>query len=280
MRRAARAGRTVGGWVCGLAVLAGVAQAQSPVAAFSSSATTPEGSVDSRSRTAVGSQQQVDLYAEPVRPFSRLGVAAEFGTLGLGLQVATPLSRRVQVRGGADFLDFGDALTVDGAQYQGEAHLRSGHLSVDWYPLGGGFRISPGMLIFGSGFSASMSVAGGNTFELGPTAYTSSTTDPVHGSAAISMQHRTMPALTVGWGNLLGERNRRWSIPFEIGAAYTGHYSVQLNLAGTACTGVGCMSTSTAQVQGSVSQEQGQLDETMKHYQIYPMVATGVSFRF
>lgn len=281
-KRAARARRAAGFVACGLAIMTGAAGAQGPAAYFSSSSISLAGG-ESGGRVVVTppqSQQQVNLYAEPVRPFSQLGLTAEMGTLGLGVQLVTPLSRTLHVRGGADFLNFGYGLTLDGAQYEAEAHLRSGHVNVDWYPFGGTFRISPGVLVFGSAFGASVSVPGGNSFELGKTAYTSSSTDPVHGSAAIAMQHEIMPALTVGWGNLLGDGGKHWSIPFEVGAAYTGHYTFNLNLAGTACSQGVCMSTATPQVHESVVQEEGELNETMKRYQIYPIVGTGVSFRF
>lgn len=227
------------------------------------------------------SAQQVDLYGAPVHPFSKFALGAEFGSLGLGLQAATPLTRTLNLRAGADFLNFGSGFTVDAAQYESQAHLRSGHISVDWHPMGGGFRISPELLIFKSGFSASVFVAGGQAFELGNTPYVSSATDPVHGGASISMQKTVMPALTIGFGNLIGERRRHWSIPFEIGAAYTGHYTLNLNLAGTACVNyINCMSTSSPQVQNSVHQEESDINETMKHFQVYPIVSTGVAYRF
>lgn len=274
------------GWI--LVASGTLAVAQGPPAAFSSSSALPESSSSALPEAPGGSrrvvapppsQQQVDLYEGPVRPFSKLGVGAEGGTLGIGLEVVTPLTRTLYLRGGADFLNFGYGLVVDSAQYYGQAHLRSGHMSVDWHPGGGSFRISPGMLVFGSGFSASVLMTGGKSFELGDTAYTSSATDPVHGSATVSMQHKLMPNMTIGWGNVLGQRSH-FTIPFEIGAAYTGHYSVGLNLAGTACQGLGCMSTTSPQVQQSVSQEESQLNETMKHYQIYPFISTGVELRF
>lgn len=169
--------------------------------------------------------QRVDLYGAPVHPFSRVALGFEFGTLGLGLQAATPLTRTLNLRAGAAFLNFGAGFIVDGAQYESQAHLRSGHLSVDWHPMGGGFRVSPELLLFESGFSSSVFVPGGQAFELGNTPYVSSATDPVHGGASISMGRAVMPALTVGFGNMLGEHHRHWSVPFEIGAAYTGHYT-------------------------------------------------------
>ncbi|MDP9038686.1 MAG: hypothetical protein M3O02_05340 [Acidobacteriota bacterium] len=225
--------------------------------------------------------QQVDLYGEPVRPFSKLAVGVEGGTLGVGVQLATPLTRTLTLRGGADFLNFGYGLAIDASQYEGQAHLRSGHVSIDWHPLGGGFRISPEALLFESAFSASVYVTGGKSFELGSTSYISSASDPVHGSASISMSHHIMPALTIGWGNMLGQRSRRWSVPFEIGAAYTGHYTVSLELAGTAClTTFTCMSTGSPQVQSSRQQQENDLNETMKRFQIYPILSTGFAYRF
>ena len=225
--------------------------------------------------------QQVDLYASPVLPFSKIAVGVEGGTLGIGLQLATSLTRTLNLRGGADFLNFAYNLTLDAAEYGGESHLRSGHVSLDWHPLGGGFRLSPTLVVFESSFGASVFVPGGNSFELGKSSYLSAPADPVHGTASIAMARRVMPAFTVGWGNMLGERSRRWTIPFEIGAAYTGHYTVQLNLAGTACINlVFCMSTTNPKVQQSVAEEEGNLNETMKHFQIYPIVTTGFGFRF
>ena len=226
-------------------------------------------------------EQHVDLYEGPVRPFSSVALEAEAGTLGLGGEVATPLTRSFNLRAGAEFLSFNYNFTVDAAQYASNAHLRSAHLAVDFHPLGGGFRISPQLLMFESQFGASVFVPGANTFELGKSNYLSSATDPVHGSATITMGRHVMPALSVGWGNMLSRHSRHWSIPFEVGAAYTGHYTVDLNLSGTACLGyINCMSTSSEQVQQSVIQEEAELNETMKHFQIYPIVKTGFGYRF
>ena len=201
--------------------------------------------------------------------------------MGLGAEIATPLSRSFNLRGGAEFLNFGYDFSVDAAQYQSQAHLRSGHVGVDFHPMGGAFRVSPQLLIFKSAFSASVSVAGGKAFELGQSNYLSSATDPVHGGAAISMGRHVMPALTIGWGNMLARHSRHWSVPFEMGLAYTGHYTLNLNLAGTACLNyIACLSTNSPQVQQSVHEEETELNETMKHYQIYPIIKTGFGYRF
>lgn len=43
---------------------------------------------------------------------------------------------------------------------------------------------------------------------------------------------------------------------------------------------IGCMSTSSHQVQNSVHQEESDVNETMKHFQIYPIISSGFAYRF
>jgi len=64
-------------------------------------------------------------------------------------------------------------------------------------------------------------VPAGKTFTLDGTTYTSSATDPVTGTGAVTM-NKTAPKLTVGWGNLVPRSGRHFSVPVEIGAAYIG----------------------------------------------------------
>jgi hypothetical protein len=199
--------------------------------------------------------------------------------MGLGGQIATPLTNWLVLRGGAQLFNFNDGLAVDGANYQGLAKLKFGQLSLDIFPFRG-FHISPGFLYNHSWFSASMSVPAGTSFTLGGNTYTSSTTDPVTGNANIVFARSIMPALTLGFGNMITRGRKHWTVPFEVGAAYTGPYSMKLAVQGSACIVYGCMSTSTPLIQQSVVQEQSSLNETMKHFQLYPIVSSGISYRF
>src|SRR5205807_240710 len=135
------------------------------------------------------------LYEGPVRPFSSVAVGANIGMLGIGADITTPLSRSFNLRGGGELVNLGYDFAVDAAQYQSEAHLRSGHVGVDFHPVGGAFRISPQLLIFESAFAASVFMEAGKAFQLGKANYLSSPTDPVHGGASITMGRHLMPAL-------------------------------------------------------------------------------------
>ena len=214
-------------------------------------------------------------------PFSRVAIGTRTGTLGLGGQIATPLTRWLNLRGGADLFNFHYGLTNSGTNYDGELHLKSGLVSLDVFPFHhSGFHISPGMLIFKSSIAASLNVPGGNTFSMGNSSFTSSPSDPVKGTGSILFSRSIMPVLTFGFGNMIARESKHWSVPVEIGAAYTGHYTTQINLTGTACSQGSCVPTSDPSIQTSVTQEQNDLNEQTKHFQIYPILTTGISYRF
>jgi hypothetical protein len=213
-------------------------------------------------------------------PFSTVAFGVKMSTLGAGIELATPLSRSLNLRGGASLLDVTYPFSVDGTNYAGSAHFRSGQAMLDWFPFRSSFHISPGILIYHSLLSATASVPGGNNFELDTAAFTSSSMDPVHGSASLNFGRTIMPALTLGFGNLIPRSGRHWSAPFEVGGAYMGHNTVDINLLGTACTQLGCLNVTDPLIQQHVIAAQDDVNEAMKHFQIYPIVSTGFALRF
>ena len=62
----------------------------------------------------------------------RLGVGVKVGTLGIGFQVGTALTDRVNVRGGANFFNYNDSLTEHGVVYNGTLQLRSVEAKLDF----------------------------------------------------------------------------------------------------------------------------------------------------
>jgi len=216
-------------------------------------------------------------------PFSRVAIGAKLGTLGWGGQIATPIFRRLNLRGGADILNLGYGLTSDGTNYYASAHLKSGTVQADIYPFAhSSFHISPGVMIFRNSLNASLNVPGGNSFSVGDTDYTSDPSDPVNGSGSIQFGRTNMPLLTIGFGNMITRReNRHLSIPFEIGAAYTGQNTIQINMQGSVCQpGQGCGSANDPTFQQNVQQQQAKINEDLKRIQFYPVLTTGVAYRF
>ncbi len=281
--------RRVVALVCGLGLQAGFAQVDSPsllmasAAGMSSSLSATNGSTAVMVTPPVPAKKNVSDDGGSIRPFSRFAIGTKLGTLGWGGQIATPLTRRLTLRGGADFFNFGYGLTDDGTNYYASMHLKSGTAQVDVYPFRrSGFFISPGVLIFKSNVAATMNIPAGSSFTENNTDYTSDPSDPVNGSGGVTFGRSVMPALTLGFGNMIPRReSKHWSAPFEIGAAYTGRYAMQVNLTGSACqAGQGCGSVNDPSIQTNVVAETNKINEDLKRFQIYPIITSGVAYRF
>lgn len=218
-----------------------------------------------------------------IRPFSRVAIGSKIGSLGWGGQIATPIMRRINLRGGVDIFNLGYGLTSDGTNYYASAHLKSGTIQADIYPFAhSGFFISPGVMIFRNSLTASLNVPGGNNFSVGDADYTSDPSNPVTGTGLINFGRTNMPMLTIGYGNLIPRReSHHLSFPVELGAAYTGQNTIAINMQGGVCQqGQGCGSASDPGFQANVQQQQTKINEDLKRIQFYPILTSGVAYRF
>jgi hypothetical protein len=224
-------------------------------------------------------KQSEDRYKP--RPFSTVAVALKVNTSGAGVELATPLARRFNLRAGVSGINFGYGFNVDGVDYQSRFRLRSGQMSVDWFPTRHGFHISPGLLYFNHKLSAVSSVPPGGHFELGDQGFTNSVNDPVNGTAKLNFPRNYAPLLMIGFGNLIPRSGRHLSFPVDVGAAYTGPASIDVTLNGTACVEQYCFSfAQNKEAQDSLKQEIADINEKIKRVPVYPLVSFGVAYRF
>ena len=220
-----------------------------------------------------------------VRPFSAAAIEVSVGLSGVGLELATPLARRLNLRAGGSFLNIDPHFVEDGISAIGDIQLRSEFVAVDLFPFNGAFHISPGFTLYnGDHFSAKAMVPGGQDFDLGDGTYTSDVTDPVHGMFGLNFGKRSAPRFTLGWGNMIPRMGGHWRFPFEIGAEYIGKPpQVTLTLAGTVCQGPGfCQPIDqNPTAQQNVMIEQNQINSDIPSWlRFFPLVSTGVSYRF
>jgi len=221
------------------------------------------------------------------RPFRSVAVEMNFGIQGLGFQVATPLAKRFNLRGGADFFGLQHTFTTDdNLILDTRLHFRSVKAMVDYYPFGGSFRISPGLFLYnGNHAGAVVTVPAGQHFSVGDADYISSTADPITGTLDLKLGNQVAPAITLGWGNMLPRHGGHWSVPFEIGAEFIGKPTVDLNLRGHACLSTPCtvgpinMATDPT-AQSNIKQQQNDYNNDLEGLQVYPIMSIGVSYSF
>jgi hypothetical protein len=214
-------------------------------------------------------------------PFHSLAVGLTASTLGAGFEVATPLSRTLNLRSGINVFSFAYPFIIDGVNYNAQLHFKSTASTVDWFPGHHSFHISPGILYAKNSMSAIASVGPGQNFELGDQPFLNSVDDPVAGAATVVFPHKIAPMVMMGFGNIIPRSRRHFSIPFEVGVAYTGAPQINVNLNGTACTTDGCVSfASNAEAQASMKQEVSDLNEDLKRIPVYPIVSLGFAYHF
>jgi len=203
--------------------------------------------------------------------------------LGIGGEVAVPITEKMDIRAGFNGFSYDRNFDKDGVSYAGHLNFRSAEAHYDWFPFGGGFHVSPGMLLYnGNKITANAAVAGGQTFDLNDTTYTSDPNNPVHGNGKIDFK-KVAPTLAVGWGSLFPRSGRHWSIPFEIGAAYQNAPRATLSLTGGACdsSGLFCQDiTNDPTFQSNVKSEQDKLNKDMSSFKFYPLISIGFGYRF
>jgi hypothetical protein len=230
----------------------------------------------------------------PAKPARRprpsgIGVGVRLSSLGIGGEVAVPVTERSNVRGGFNAFGYSRGFNKDNINYAASLSFRSVEAHYDWYPLSGlllgGLHLSPGLMLYnGNKVTASASVPGGQTFTLGGTQYTSEPGDPITGSAKLDF-NKVAPTVLVGLGNLVPRHRRRFGVNFEVGVAFSGAPQFTMNLKGTACTTINgvfqCLNAATdPTVQSSVAAEQRKVNSDVSAFKVYPVISLGFSYKF
>jgi len=255
----------------------------------SESVADPSLNVSSSTSIEAGAPQTVASAPAPVvhytntRPFSAVAVAVKVGTAGIGFDVATPLARRFNLRGGASFFSYTNStgFNVDGMDISGGFDLRTVNASVDYFPFGGSFHISPGLTLYNdNNFATTVSVPVTQTFTLNSVSYTA--TSSISGTLDVVLGNKVAPSLTVGFGNLLPRKGGHFSIPFEFGAEYVNTPTLNLNLNGTVCTATHsyCGSVNSGTAATDQKAEQSTLNNDLNALRFYPIVSIGVGYKF
>ncbi len=222
--------------------------------------------------------------AQPVStPNTHAGVAVKLTTLGAAIEVAVPVHDRVNVRAGFNGFSLSRDFDDDGITLAAQVKLRSFSTYLDWFPFGGGFHLSPGVMLYnGNEVNAIASVPGGRRFELGDQNLISNPANPVTGNAQIGFK-KVAPILLLGWGNLVPRGERRWSIPFEIGLVYSRAPTATLTLGGSACSqnGTNCRSISgDPGLQADLAEQVRDLNSALSPLKVLPVVSLGFSYKF
>lgn len=219
------------------------------------------------------------------KAFSAVGVDVKIGAGGIGFDVATPLARKFNLRGTGYFFRYNTSITEDYITYGGEIQLASGGGSLDWFPMGGAFRLSVGFMAYnGNQITGRASLNPDESFTLNGTTYYSSSTDPIHASGTLHMGSVAAPTFSFGWGNIVPRKaNKHFSVPVELGFAYVGYPHVDLSFAGATCNefGTACQTVeNNPTFQEDLAAQRSKYQQDLSALRFYPIVSIGFGYKF
>lgn len=216
--------------------------------------------------------------------FSQLGLAAQIGISGPGIDFATPLAQRFDLRVGGNFLPISTSFQEQGVNVGARLHLQSAHAAVDWSPSKGDFHISP-LLVFANNnrLRVTADVPPGNTIRINGNLYSSSYTDPLRAVGRIDF-HKVSPGLSLGFGSILPHKRSRFSIPVEFGFYYAGKPSLQVNFTGSACDPdtdvLTCeIAAQDSSLQRSVAAAIARRTHYLNDARFFPIFSVGIAYR-
>lgn len=195
-----------------------------------------------------------------------LGVGVSGGTLGVGPEINFR-GETFGVRGSATFLGYGRDVESDGVDYEGDLKLRSFGGSVDFYPGGGGFRLSPGVRVSRNRVELRAAPSATTTVEIGDVTYTGAQIGVLTGEVR---PKRLAPTLTIGYGS---GRGSGVYFGIDAGVMYQGTPKVRSLQAS------GPISTNAA-FQAELARERGEIEDEIDNFKFYPILQLGLGFRF
>jgi hypothetical protein len=254
-----------------------------PTTALADNTNPSTGSNGSAAANATVATQPAPTTAQSGSMPSRIAVGVKVSLLGAGVEMATPITYRTNLRFGFNAFSYSRGFTNDGVGYDANLSFRSVETHFDWFPFAGAFHLSPGAMLYnGNKISANASVTSGQSFSLGGTSYISDPANPITGTGKIGF-NKVAPEATFGWGNLLPRSSKHFSIPFEAGVVFEGSPKAALNLTGSACAadGTNCHDiTNDTTFQSNVVAQQNKLNNNMSFFKFYPIISLGVGYKF
>jgi hypothetical protein len=226
-----------------------------------------------------------------LKPFSEIGLSGGISFMGVNLQAATNLNRYMNVRGVGNVFSYTISnFTTNGFSLNGTFNMASAGAAVDFYPFPKhGFRLSPGVMFYNQNqVSATAVTTPGTSFTLDNTKYYSDSVNPLNLAANLGLNaNKQAFTMTTGWGNMIPRKGGHWSFPFELGAVFTGAPTLNMTLAGSACTSQGdantngpsCVNMATnATAQSNLASQVATYRNDVNLLQFYPILSFGVSY--
>ena len=204
-----------------------------------------------------------------------LAVGGRVGTLGLGVELTARLGTQVNLRVGAHAGSYDDRRVADDIEYDATAEVRAGTALLDWHPGGGSFRLSGGAVFNGNEVEGESLPPASGFYEIGDVQVPAALLGRLEGRVEWDS---VAPYAGLGFGNPLGG-DGGWSFGLDLGVIFQGEPQVTL----TPVFAPGSPldnPVGRALLRTQLDAEERNLEEEFADFDLYPVLAFGVSYRF
>jgi len=201
-----------------------------------------------------------------------VGVYINGGTTGFGLGLTGAMSENVTGRLGFDTWKRSITKSDSNGNYNVDLKLRNVAALLDWYPFGGVFRTSVGLVANGNKATLTATPTGGSYTFSGAT-YQASDVGSYSGELKFNS---TAPYLGIGWGNPVAKA-KTWGFVSDIGVLFQGSPKIS----STVTCGAAIVGTQQCtDLKNSVATSTAQLETDTKNYKYWPVISFGLSYHF
>lgn len=189
---------------------------------------------------------------------------ANIGSLGAGVELAFELNPSVDFRLAYQQGELSESLDEGGVRYNADLELEALRALLDWYPLGGGFRLTAGLSAHDNKVVGTARPT--TSVSIGNTSYTPAQIGALNASIDFGS---TAPYLGIGWGNKAGG-DSGLSLFMDLGLMLQDEPEVSLIQQG------GALQVSAT----DLAVEEAEVEQQLDDFEFYPVFSIGLSVAF
>ncbi len=215
------------------------------------------------------------LAAAPPLAAADFALAARAGTLGAGVELTAGLASQLDVRLGAHGGSYSERREASDVEYDATAEVRAATALLDWHPGGRAFRLTAGAVWNGNEVEGESLAPASGLYEIGDVLVPAALLGTLAGRVEWDP---VAPYAGFGFGNPLAP-GRAWRLALDFGVVFQGEPEVTLTPRlppGSPLQNP----VARALLEIELDKEERDLEEEFADFDLYPVVALGVSYRF
>jgi hypothetical protein len=202
---------------------------------------------------------------------AELAITGDIGTTGLGLHLSLPVQPNLNARIGFGYLNHSYTGSTDTVDYDFKLKLKTMDALLDWFPTGGQFRVSGGIVYNGNKIDAAGKSNSNGTYTLNGRTYTAADAGRLDGKIDF---RKAVPYLGIGWGNAVA-KDKGWGMSSDFGVLFQGSPNTSLTNSGCTAGQATCARLAT-----DVAAENVKLADEVSSFKAYPVLRVGISRKF